>query len=60
MTQLWELCWWECIYSWGWSDQNILVDVLFGVKLLVGLVCKNIYGCIYCCSLTTGGPGAIK
>ena len=19
---LWNLCWWDCSYWWGWSDQN--------------------------------------
>jgi len=28
---LWELCWWECSYWWGWSDQMIMGAVLVGV-----------------------------
>jgi len=35
---LWELCWWECSYLWGWCEQMVMGAVLVGVSLLVGLV----------------------
>jgi len=28
---LWELCWWECSYLWGWCDQIVMGAVLVGV-----------------------------
>ena len=28
---LWELCWRECSYLWGWCDQMVMGSVLVGV-----------------------------
>ena len=28
---LWELCWWECSYMWGWCEQMFMGAVLVGV-----------------------------
>ena len=28
---LWELCWWEYSYWWGWSNQMVMGAVLMGV-----------------------------
>jgi len=33
---LWELCWCECSYWWGWCDQMVMGDVLVGVLVLGG------------------------
>ena len=28
---LWELCRWDCCYSWGWYDQMVFGTVSVGV-----------------------------
>jgi len=28
---LWEQCYWECSYWWGWCDQMVMGAVLVGV-----------------------------
>ena len=25
---LWQLCWWECSYWWGWCDKMVMGAVL--------------------------------
>jgi len=35
---LWEHCWWECSYWWGWCEQLVMGAFLVGVQLFLGLV----------------------